>query len=231
MYTRDIRQWIGSLKDGDLILAKQAYEQFFSQMKEATFYQLLARLCDEKTIGKVAKGLYYKPFKDDYDELPTSASLVSFFTNKHKNGILVGQKMLQSYNIVSEDCDVYQIYTGVFEIKSRRCIRNLEIKNIDVDYRNDKIVKTIEALEIIEIIDNYENVNYENLKTFFEEYASIFDQAVLAKVLYSKSYKKRNIATLKRILDHFKVSNSLQKQLNTASKYDFPKNIAVALGL
>ena len=88
MFTKDIKQWIFSLKDEELILAKVAYEKHFSDMKEATFYQLLARLNEEKYIGKIAKGLYYKPNKEDFNALPSTQKLINFFTNKEKNGIV-----------------------------------------------------------------------------------------------------------------------------------------------
>ena len=140
MFTRSIRQWLGSLKDGELILAKQTYEEHFSDMKEATFYQLLARLCVEKTIGKLAKGLYFKPYKGDLERKPTKEDLIAFFTNKHRNGMIVGEQLLNNKGIISTDCKVVNIYTNVLEI----------IENID-DYTNVN-------LEVLEnILHEYAN--------------------------------------------------------------------------
>ena len=123
MYTRDIKQWVYSLKEEELILAKQAYEKYFLDMKEATFYQLLARLNEEKFIGKIAKGLYFKPRKDNFEALPSIDKLIAFFTNKEKNGMIVGSKMFESYGILNQSEDIYQVFTNVIEIKTRRVYR------------------------------------------------------------------------------------------------------------
>ncbi len=231
MYTRDIKQWIFSLKEEELILVKQAYEKNFTGMKEATFYQLLARLNEEKVIGKIAKGLYFKPKNNDVTILPSFEKLLNFFTNKNKNGMIVGEKMLESYGIITTDSNQYKVYTNVIEIKTKRFISNLVIENVDVDYKNDVVRKTIEVLELIEIIDNYPNANIEALEKVLKEFSELFKEDILFKVLMAKTYKKRNIAALKIILDHYNVANNLSRQLNTASKYSFPKKIEEALKL
>lgn len=231
MYTRDIKQWVYSLKEEELILAKQAYEKYFLDMKEATFYQLLARLNEEKFIGKIAKGLYFKPRKDNFEALPSTDKLIAFFTNKEKNGMIVGSKMFESYGILNQSEDIYQVFTNVIEIKTRRYISNLVIENVDIDYKNTNIRKTIEVLELIETIDEYENVNLQAIEKMLSEFASEYKEDSLYKVLTAKTYKKRNIASLKTILDHYNVANNLSRQLNNASKYSFPINIKNALGL
>lgn len=229
MFTRSIRQWLGSLKDGELILAKQTYEEHFSDMKEATFYQLLARLCVEKTIGKLAKGLYFKPYKGDLERKPTKEDLIAFFTNKHRNGMIVGEQLLNNKGIISTDCKVVNIYTNVLEIKTKRNICGLNIQNVEVDFKSPIILQTIEILEIIENIDDYTNVNLEVLENILHEYANHYDAAILSKVLIKKSYKKRVVNAVKAILEHYGVQNDLVRYLNSASKYDFPKAIAEAL--
>lgn len=229
MYTRDIKQWIFSLKEEELILAKQAYEKNFVGMKEATFYQLLARLNEEKVIGKIAKGLYFKPSGDDINILPSSDKLLNFFTNKNRNGMIVGEKMLEKYGVLDNSHDQFNVFTNVIEIKTKRFISNLVIENVDVDYKNEVICKTIEVLELIETIDNYPNANPQAIEKMLCDFAVVYKEDLLFKVLAAKTYKKRNIATLKVILDHYRVANNLSRQLNTASKYSFPKKIEEAL--
>lgn len=229
MFTRSIRQWLGSLKDGEIILAKQTYEEFFKEMKEATFYQLLARLCCEKTIGKLAKGLYFKPYKGDLERLPGQEDLIAFFTNKHRNGMIVGEKMMNDKGIISTDCKVINIYTNVLEIKTKRDMCGLNIQNVEVDYKNPAITRVIETLEVIENISDFNNVNLEVLEKFLREFAENYDSAVLSKVLLRKSYKKRVVYAVKLILEHYNVENDLLRYLNSASKYDFPMAISAAL--
>ena len=231
MYTRDIKQWILSLKEEEIVLAKDAYQKYFTQMKEATFYQLLARLNSEKYIAKIAKGLYYKPFKDDFERLPSQDKLLNFFTNKNKNGMIVGANMLKMHDIISNSTETYDVYTNLIEIKTTRYMSNLAIKYVNVDFKNTQVTSLIETLELIEIIDDFKDVNYENLYNFLKKFAESYNEDNLYKVLVAKSYKKRNVASLKKILDYFHVDNNLSRVLNTASKYNFPENIKKALSL
>lgn len=231
MFTRDIKQWISTLHEEDLILAKKAYEKYFVDMKEATFYQLLARLNEEKYIGKIAKGLYYKPKKNDFDALPSQEKLLSFFTNKDKNGMIIGRKMLENNGVISDNIQTYDVITNTIEIKTKRYIANLVVENFDADFKNIKVRKSIEILELIELIDSCENINTEAVKNMINDFIEIYSDDDFFKALNAKGYKKRNVAAVKVILDHYGVNNSLARQLNTASKYAFPEKLKEALGL
>lgn len=231
MFTRDIKQWISTLHEEDLILAKKAYEKYFVDMKEATFYQLLARLNEEKYIGKIAKGLYYKPKKNDFDALPSQEKLLSFFTNKDKNGMIIGRKMLENNGVISDNIQTYDVITNTIEIKTKRYIANLVVENFDVDFKNIKVRKSIEILELIELIDSCGNINTEAVKNMINDFIEIYSDDDFFKALNAKGYKKRNVAAVKVILDHYGVNNSLARQLNTASKYAFPQKLKEALGL
>lgn len=231
MFTKDIKQWILSLKEGEIILAKTAYLENFSNMKEATFYQLLARLNQEKYLAKISKGLYYKPFKDDFTKLPGEDKLLNFFTNKNKNGLIIGANMLYKYNIIPNISDKYEIYTNLIEIKTTRFMSNLAIKFLNVDFKNVCISKSIEILELIEIIDDFSNVNLEALYEYLSLFVSIYNEDVIYKILENHNYKKRNIYTLMIILKEFNIDNNLSRLLNSASKYNFPNTIKKALML
>ena len=135
-----------------------------------------------------------------------------------------GVKITGNYNNLAFD-------TNLIEIKTTRYMSNLQIKNVNVDFKNKDVVNTIEILELIEIIDNYSDVNAEKLYEFLKNSALEFKEDVLYKVLAAHSYKKRNVATLKIVLDFFNVKNNLSRLLNTASKYNFPKEIEKALKL
>ncbi len=231
MYTRDIKHWVVSLKEEEIFLAKEAYLKYFTNVKEATFYQLLARLNNEKYIGKIAKGLYFKPNLDNFDKLPSDEKLLNFFINKNKSGMIVGDKMLKSFNIISEINDTYEIYTNAIEIKTVRNMSNIKIQYLNVDFKDEKIRNIIELLETIEIIDSYDPINLENLYEFLKIHAKNYDEDALFSVLDSRNYKKRNLATLKEVLDYFKVSNNLSRVLNTASRYMISTNIKKALSI
>ncbi len=231
MFTKSLRAWVDMLKEGEIFLAKVAYEEYFADMEEATFYQLLARLHKEKTLGKLAKGLYYRPYYDDISlqRKPSEDKLVEFFTNKNKNGMVVGSHLYAKLGLISNPDSNYQIYTNVFDIKSVRVLHGFEVKTVNIDFKNENYLRNIAMLEIINDIDSYSDVNIEALANFMREYALHFDQSALLKVLAVKSYKKRNIAIIRDILETYHVSNTLVKLLNKASKYQKSNYIALAL--
>lgn len=227
MYTKDLRSWVKSLKEHDLILSKKVYEENFQEIKEATFYQLLARLCDEGYVGKISKGFYYKPKKKNYKELPKTEAILDFLTAKKKKGMIVGGKLFNDLGLISTEVENIDLYTSLLEIKTYRQIRNITIRQIDVDFRQTKIRKAITAFEIAEHIDEYQDVDQNKMKEFFVSFAETYDDETIGELLNKKSYKKRNIATIKIILDSFGIENNLHSYLNSASKYAFPKNIKI----
>lgn len=231
MFTKSLRAWVDMLKEGEIFLAKVAYEEYFADMEEATFYQLLARLHKEKSLGKLAKGLYYRPYANDItlQKKPSEEKLVEFFTNKNKNGMVVGSHLYKKLNLIDETNSNYQVYTNVFEIKSVRVLHGFEVKTVNIDFRNENYLRNIAMLEVINDIDRYDNVNIEALAEFIKDYALHFDQSALAKVLAVKSYKKRNIAIIMDILNCYNVRNTLSKLLNKASKYQKSKYITLAM--
>lgn len=221
MYTRDLRSWVElELKEGELFLAKTAYDLYFQDMLEATFYQLLARLNKEKLLAKYAKGLYYKPYKNDFSRQPEQDKIIDFLTDKSRKGMVIGPKMYADLQLIDDDVDyLYEVYTNKIEIKSVRVFNGIKVRTVDLDFKKDELVRHIQMLEIIETIDDFENVNIRNLYKFLELYTETFNQADFLKVLAAKSYKKRNIAIVVDILKAFGVKNTLSKLLNSASRY------------
>ncbi len=220
MFTENLRSWVKMLKEGEIFFAKDAYSDYFQDMDETTFYQLLARLYKNKLVGKLDKGLYYRPYSSDPSLEPSTEDIVKFFTNNNKNGMLVGGKMLLNLGIVEANSEPLIIYTNALEIKSVRKIKNITLKTVNIDFKNESNVRAIEMLELIEIIDNYENISYDMLYNFLVLYAHNYDQEALVNVIHAKSFKKRNIAVIYDILEHFKIKNNLCKLLNKASRYE-----------
>ncbi len=229
MYTKNIRNWVEMLKDGELFFAKQTYADYFADMQENTFYQLLARLCNEGTIQNLSKGLYFKPYSNDHERKPSKQAILDFLTNRGRNGCKTGADFYKNKGIIDYDVDYEYVFTNLLEIKSVRKIDGMSIYNLEVDFRNESYVNIIEFLELVEHIESFNNVNYEALHNYLRSFASRFSQSALLKVISLRKYKKRVIAALVLVLTKFNVINTLQKLLNKASKYEIPEAIQKAL--
>lgn len=229
MFTRNIRNWIDMLKEGELFFAKQTYADYFEDMQENTFYQLLARLSKENTIKSISKGLYYKPYSNDFNKEPSTKDIIDFLTNKGRNGCQVGGNMYSDLGISDNVSDFNYVFTNIFLIKSIRKIGDLSIFYLDVDYRNESYYNIINCLELIEHIQDFANINYENLYTFFKNFASKYSQSALFRIVSLRSYKKRVLAAVSLILKKFEINNTLNKILNKASKYEISEHVIKAL--
>ncbi len=229
MFTKNIRSWIDILKEGELFFAKQTYEDYFEDMQENTFYQLLARLCKEKLIKNISKGLYYKPYSNDFDKEPSTENIIDFLTNRGRNGCVVGGDDYKKLGIVDEDVNYTYVFTNLLRIKSIRKILDLSIFYLDVEYRNDAYYRTIQCLELLEHLDELDNVNPVNLYNYLRDFADKYNEAAFVKVINLRGYKKRVIAALQIILDHFGIENRISKFLNKASKYKIPEVLYSAL--
>ena len=80
-------------------------------------------------------------------------------------------------------------------------------------------------IEAMEIFQNYFEIP-ELDKTKFARYAKQFargyDDGAAVTVLRSMKYKKRSIAFMKKVLDTYKVPNTLSQFLSNASHYKVP---------
>lgn len=88
--------------------------------------------------------------------------------------MIIGRKMLENKGIISDDVQVYDIITNTIEIKTKRYIANLVVENVDVDFKNVNVRKSIELLELIELIDSCENVNNEAVKNMVNDFISTY---------------------------------------------------------
>ena len=100
-------------------------------------------------------------------------------------------------------------------------IGNIEVKRpaVELDFDNTRII------EAMEIFQNYLDIP-ELDKTKFARYAKQFargyDDEAAVTVLRSMKYKKRSIAFMKKVLDTYKVPNTLSQFLSNASHYKVP---------
>ena len=80
--------------------------------------------------------------------------------------------------------------------------------------------KLIELLEVLQHHKEIEDLNYKNLWKFLSAASEHYNENKLGNILGEIKYKKSTLASLKNVLDHFGVSNTVGKYLKGTSKYD-----------
>ena len=69
---------------------------------------------------------------------------------------------------------------------------------------------------------NIEQLNKLKFARFAKQFAISYNDAAAVNVLEHMKYKKSTIAFMKKVLDMYKVENSLQQYLSYASDYKVP---------
>ena len=184
-------------------------------MSEAAFFKALERLAKSGIIQRVAKGMYMKSASSKGDDV-----LNHFFGENNDNGVYIGTRLYNKYGISDVTSDEIWLYSN--SIKNETCnIDNIHVKKADIelDYENARV---IEALEILQNYYKIENIDKYKFARFARQFAIGYNDERAVYVLEHMKYKKSTIAFMKKILDMYKVENSLQKYLSYASRYKVP---------
>ena len=90
---------------------------------------------------------------------------------------------------------------------------------IVLNYENTRVV---EALEILEHFDEIEGLNKHKFARYARQFATGYQDAAAVYVIENMKYKKRTVAFMKKILDMYKMENSLGQFISFATRYRLP---------
>ena len=122
------------------------------------------------------------------------------------------------YGLTTQLSKDIQMYSNI-PLEEKRQIRNVSVKKADLKF--DSSTKSmIELLEVLQHHKEIEDLNYKNLRKFLSAASEHYDEKKLENILGEIGYKKSTIASLKNVLNHFDVTNTVGKYLKGTSKYD-----------
>lgn len=81
-------------------------------------------------------------------------------------------------------------------------------------------IKMIELLDFLENVNKIEEFNKRHAIRFIEDAVALYNDQLLEKLLIAIGYKKSTLASLKNVLDYYKINHSIGKYLNGLSKYN-----------
>lgn len=204
--------------EGAVIVANDMYENGFTKMSHDAFFRAVERLCDDGIIIRAGKGMYIKAA--DKDKNLEELMLNYFFGEDNADGLFVGYRLYNKYMISSHKSDRIELYSNV--IRTGTCeVGNIYVKRpgVKLDFKNARV---IEALEIMQNYYDIEQLNKLKFARFARQFAQSYSDEAAVNVLEHMKYKKSTIAFMKKVLDMYKVENSLQKYLSYASNYKVP---------
>ena len=218
-YSKIIRNELRKFQANEIILASKFYkERLYDQnVSETSFYKLLERMYKSEQLVKLSKGIYYIPNKTKFGIVPISdEEIISLFINDNQ-GMVVGYSLYNKLNLTTQISKKITILSSNVsnEIKN---IRNIEIKNVKMNYSKDYI-NIIEMLEVLQNFNDIQDINYNAFYKYAKEFSEEFNETNTDYIIENMNYKKTTISFLHNILNYFGVNNNLNKHLSSLSKY------------
>lgn len=218
-----IEAYFDTMQSGDVFLAGKVYCDAFKDISETAYFKTLERMALNKEIIRASKGIYVRIDCPDVRE----AVLNYYFGENNDNGMLIGYKLYNKYSISNVVSDTTEMYSNIIT-QDRMKLEHIIITkvNIELSYNNTRI---IEALEILQNYESIQNLSKTNFNRYICSIAANYDDEITTTVLRAMKYKKSTIAFLKKILDTYKIENSLATFLSAASRYKIPTFAVVSL--
>lgn len=210
-----IINYFKELPKGTVVCANELYEQRFTKMSQAAFFKAMERLVKDGVLTRTAKGMYIMEFGDDGEDM-----LNYFFGENNNNGMFIGQRLYEKYAISDYKSDEIELYSNLIN-KATCNVGNIHVRRVDVELTFEN-ARVIEALEIMQNYDDIINLNKQKFARFARQFAKGYEDEAAVYVLSRMKYKKSTIAFMKKVLDMYKVPNSLQQFLSYASRYKVP---------
>ncbi|MCR5516798.1 MULTISPECIES: hypothetical protein [Lachnospira] len=213
-----IINYFDSLPDSSVVAVNSLYEDKFTKMSQDAFFRAVERIASEGIITRLSKGLYVKKIEEGVTK--EDVLLNYFFGDENDSGMFIGMRLYNKYSLTTIKSDIIELYSN--KIKSNISkIDNLIIKRplVELDFDNTRV---IEALEILQNYYDIPELNKLKFARYAKSFARGYNDEAAVLVLSNMKYKKSTIAFLKKILDMYKVKNSLQQYLSYASDYKVP---------
>lgn len=221
-YSRAIREEIEKLPENELIIIRELYCDKFPMIPEATFLKCIDRECKTKVLRRLARGIYYKPARGRFGEMPMSdRTIISFFTGGERSGMCLGYDLYNKYALSTQIPKTNLVLSNKVREEKRK-IGNVYVKKLDLSF-TEGVVKHIEFMEILEHCQVIEDLNADMFFKYVESAKDYYEDEVFDAAIRKFKIKKRTIYFLKTILDYYNVQNNLDKYLTATSNYALPE--------
>lgn len=223
----EIIDYFDSLQSMKLVVANKLYYEKFHKMSEGAFFKALERLVNQGFLIRVAKGLYIKSAEQLDKVQMEQAVLDYFFGENNDNGMYTGYRLYMKYAITDADDGKIELYSNAVN-KDSINIGRIHIRRVSIELSYDK-TKILEALEIFQNYSRIKDLNKHHFARYARNFALSYKDDIATYVIDNVKYKKNTIAFMKKVLDMYKIDNTLGQYLSYASKYNIPTVMKLAV--
>ena len=220
----EIIDYFDGLQSMKLVVANKLYYEKFHKMSEGAFFKALERLVNQGFLIRVAKGLYIKSAEQLDKVQMEQAVLDYFFGENNDNGMYTGYRLYMKYAITDADDGKIELYSNAVNKDSIR----IHIRRVSIELSYDK-TKILEALEIFQNYSRIKDLNKHHFARYARNFALSYKDDIATYVIDNVKYKKNTIAFMKKVLDMYKIDNTLGQYLSYASKYNIPTVMKLAV--
>ncbi len=223
----EIIDYFDGLQSMKLVVANKLYYEKFHKMSEGAFFKALERLVNQGFLIRVAKGLYIKSAEQLDKVQMEQAVLDYFFGENNDNGMYTGYRLYMKYAITDADDGKIELYSNAVN-KDSINIGRIHIRRVSIELSYDK-TKILEALEIFQNYSRIKDLNKQHFARYARNFALSYKDDIATYVIDNVKYKKNTIAFMKKVLDMYKIDNTLGQYLSYASKYNIPTVMKLAV--
>ena len=223
----EIIDYFDGLQSMKLVVANKLYYEKFHKMSEGAFFKALERLVNQGFLIRVAKGLYIKSTEQLDKVQMEQAVLDYFFGENNDNGMYTGYRLYMKYAITDADDGKIELYSNAVN-KDSINIGRIHIRRVSIELSYDK-TKILEALEIFQNYSRIRDLNKHHFARYARNFALSYKDDIATYVIDTVKYKKNTIAFMKKVLDMYKIDNTLGQYLSYASKYNIPTVMKLAV--
>ena len=223
----EIIDYFDGLQSMKLVVANKLYYEKFHKMSEGAFFKALERLVNQGFLIRVAKGLYIKSAEQLDKVQMEQAVLDYFFGENNDNGMYTGYRLYMKYAITDADDGKIELYSNAVN-KDSINIGRIHIRRVSIELSYDK-TKILEALEIFQNYSRIKDLNRHHFARYARNFALSYKDDIATYVIDNVKYKKNTIAFMKKVLDMYKIDNTLGQYLSYASKYNIPTVMKLAV--
>lgn len=204
-----------------LLMASDIYKKSFSNtISEEAYYQTLTRMCKQKELIRLSKGIYCIPQKTRFGMVtPSEKEIINYFVD-NEHGVVLGYSLYNSIGLTTQVSKTVHILSSRIADKKRN-LNNIYVEKLNMVF-TAKRKSVICMLDILYNFKNIEDLNYKAFLTYCKQFASEYNEFETEYVIEKTGYPKWTIAFLAEVLNFFKVNHSLNQYLSPLSKYNIP---------
>lgn len=223
----EVRNYFINKSYKDIVYTFQIVKDFGNE-NQAAIFKSLERLTAERFLTRISKGVYCRYKEDKYGPLvPSERNLKDSLINKKSKGMEIGYGLYNKYKLTTQIGKEKKVYSNFVNVKSRRKIKNIIIKNIDYPLNRKEYVYAIEFMEIVNNVSRIEDINYSELGKYLNDFFKYYYEYEVLKNIFDKPYySKSTIATVENLIEKYNKYTdacNFKSYLNVASKYKIEK--------